>query len=213
EAKGQRTEEEADIVLVAIGRRPYLEGLGAREAGVALDERGRIRVDERFETSVPGVFAIGDAIPGPMLAHKASEEGIAAVGLMAGQAGHVNYDAIPNVVYTWPEFASVGWSEEEAARRGVAVAVGTFPFMANGRARCLGDTDGGVKVLADSRTDRIVGLHILGPRASDLIAEAALAVEFAASAEDIARTVHAHPTLPEAVKEAALAVGKGAIHV
>ncbi len=213
EAKGQSAEEEAEIVLVAIGRRPYLDGLGAAEAGVALDERGRIRVNERFETSVAGVFAIGDAISGPMLAHKAEEEGIAAVETMAGLAGHVSYDAIPNVVYTWPELASVGWSEEEAALRGVAVAVGSFPFMANGRARCLGETDGGVKVIADARTDRIVGLHILGPRASDLIAEAALAVEFGASAEDVARAVHAHPTLPEAVKEAALAVGKRAIHI
>jgi dihydrolipoyl dehydrogenase len=212
EARGQRTEEEADVVLVAIGRRPYLGGLGATEIGVALDERGRVRVNERFETSVPGVFAIGDAIPGPMLAHKAEEEGIAAVELMAGVAGHVNYDAIPSVVYTAPELASVGLSEEDAARRGVAVAVGAFPFMANGRARCLGETDGGVKVLADAKTDRIVGLHILGPRASDLIAEAAIAVEFGASAEDIARSVHAHPTLPEAIKEAALAAGKRAIH-
>jgi dihydrolipoamide dehydrogenase len=213
ESKGGRTEEEADVVLVAIGRRANLDGLGAAEAGVALDERGRIRVDQRFETSVPGVFAIGDAIPGPMLAHKAEEEGIAAVELMAGVAGHVDYEAIPSVVYTAPELASVGIGEEEAARRGVAVAIGTFPFMANGRARCLGETEGGVKVLADARTDRIVGVHILGPRASDLIAEAVLAMAFGASAEDVARTVHAHPTLPEAVKEAALAVGKRAIHI
>ena len=213
DAKGQRSTEDADVVLVAIGRRPYLEGLGAREIGVRLDERGRIQVNARFETSVPGVFAIGDAIPGPMLAHKAEEEGIAAVELMAGLAGHVTYDAIPNVVYTWPELASVGVSEEEAARRGISIALGTFPFMANGRARCMNETDGAVKVLADARTDRIVGLHILGPRASDLIAEAALAVEFSASAEDVARTVHAHPTLPEAVKEAALAVAKRAIHI
>jgi dihydrolipoamide dehydrogenase len=212
EGKGQGTEE-ADVVLVAIGRRPYLAGLGAEELGVARDERGRIRVNERFETTVPGVFAIGDAIAGPMLAHKAEEEGIAAVELMAGLAGHVNYDAIPNVVYTWPELASVGLAEEEAARRGLAVAVGSFPFMANGRARCMNETEGAVKVIADAKTDRIVGLHILGPRASDLIAEAALAVEFGASAEDIARSVHAHPTLPEAVKEAALAAGGRAIHI
>jgi dihydrolipoyl dehydrogenase len=211
--KGERSVEEADVVLVAIGRRPYLAGLGADAIGVALDERGRIRVDARYETSVAGVFAIGDAIPGPMLAHKAQEEGIAAVELMAGGAGHVNYDAVPNIVYTWPELASVGVSEEEAARRGTAVAVGSFPFMANGRARCLGETEGSVKVIADRETDRLLGLHILGPRASDLIAEAALAIEFGASAEDIARTVHAHPTLPEAVKEAALAVGKRAIHI
>jgi len=213
ESKGQTSLEEADVVLVAIGRRPYVEGLGAREAGIPLDAQGRVTVNERFETSVPGVYAIGDAIPGPMLAHKAQEEGIAAVELMAGLAGHVNYDAIPSVVYTWPELASVGLSEEDAARRGLEVRVGAFPFMANGRARCLGETEGGVKVLADARSDRIVGLHILGPRASDLIAEAALAVEFAASAEDVARTVHAHPTLPEAVKEAALAVAKRALHV
>jgi dihydrolipoamide dehydrogenase len=213
ESKGQRTDEEVDVVLVAIGRRPYLDGLGAREAGVALDERGRLAVNARYETNVPGIFAIGDAIAGPMLAHKAQEEGIAAVELMAGVAGHVNYDAIPSVVYTWPELASVGTSEDDAARRGVAVAVGTFPFMANGRARCLGETDGGVKIVADAKTDRILGVHILGPRASDLIAEAALAIEFGASAEDVARAVHAHPTLPEAVKEAALAVAKRAIHV
>ncbi len=148
-----------------------------------------------------------------MLAHKAQEEGIAAVELMAGMAGHVNYDAIPAVVYTWPELASVGLAEEEAKRRGLGINVGAFPFMANGRARCMGETEGGVKVLADAKTDRIVGLHILGPRASDLIAEAALAVEFGASAEDVARSVHAHPTLPEAVKEAALAVAKRALHI
>jgi dihydrolipoamide dehydrogenase len=205
--------EDADVVLVAVGRRPYTEGLGARELGVELDERGRILVNARYETSVAGVFAIGDAIPGPMLAHKAEEEGIAAVELMAGQAGHVTYEAIPNVVYTAPELASVGLSEEEAAAKGLAVNLGVFPFQANGRARCLGETEGNVKVLADARTDRLVGVHILGPRASDLIAEVALAIEFGASAEDLARTAHAHPTLPEAVREAALAVAKRAIHI
>jgi len=204
---------DVDVLLVAVGRRPYTAGLGARELGVAFDDRGRITVNERYEATVPGIFAIGDVIPGPMLAHKAEEEGIAAVELMAGQAGHVNYDAIPNVVYTAPELASVGLSEEEAAARSLAVAVGAFPFMANGRARCLGETEGTVKVLADARTDRIVGVHILGPRASDLIAEVTLAIEFEASAEDLARTPHAHPTLPEAVREAALAVAKRAIHV
>ena len=212
-SKGGTADVEADVVLVAVGRRPYTEGLGARELGLTVDERGRLVVNERFETSVAGVFAIGDVIAGPMLAHKASEEGVIAVECMAGQPAHVNYDAIPNIVYTWPELASVGLSEEEAAARGLAVAVGTFPFVANGRARCMNETDGGVKVLADARTDRIVGLHILGPRASDLIAEAALAMEFDASAEDVARSVHAHPTLPEAVKEAALAVSKRAIHI
>jgi dihydrolipoamide dehydrogenase len=211
--KAECTTEEADVVLVAIGRRPYAEGLGARELGVAFDARGRITVNARFETSVAGVFAIGDVIPGPMLAHKAEEEGIAAVECMAGQAGHVNYDAVPSVVYTAPELASVGVSEEDAKARGLAVAVGTFPFQANGRARCLGETEGGVKVIADAKTDRVLGVHVLGPRASDLIAEAAVAVEFGASAEDIARSVHAHPTLPEAIKEAALAVGRRAIHV
>jgi dihydrolipoamide dehydrogenase len=212
-ADGSSATIDADVVLVAVGRRPHAEGLGARELGVAFDDRGRVVVNERFETSVAGVFAIGDVVPGPMLAHKAEEEGIAAVELMAGLAGHVNYDAIPNVVYTWPELASVGLTEEEAAGRGVAVNVGTFPFMANGRARCMNETEGGVKILADARTDRIVGVHILGPRASDLIAEAALAVEFGGSAEDVARAVHAHPTLPEAMKEAALAVARRAIHI
>jgi dihydrolipoamide dehydrogenase len=213
ESKGESFTEDADVVLVAIGRRPYADALGARELGVAFDERGRITVNERFETSVPGVFAIGDVIPGPMLAHKAEEEGIAAVERMAGEAGHVNYDAIPNVVYTFPELASVGLSEEDAAQRGLEVRSGTFPFMANARAKCMNATEGGVKVLADARTDRILGVHVLGPRASDLIAEAALAIEYRASSEDVARTPHAHPTLPEAIKEAALAVAKRAINI
>jgi dihydrolipoamide dehydrogenase len=159
------------------------------------------------------VFAIGDVIPGPMLAHKAEEEGMAVAEMMAGHAGHVSYGTIPNVVYTWPELASVGLSEEDAAQQGLQVAIGSCPFQANARARCLGETTGSVKMLADARTDRIVGVHILGPRASDLIAEAAVAMEFGASAEDIARSVHAHPTLPEALKEAALAVAKRAIHL
>ncbi len=204
--------EDADVVLVAIGRRAYTAALGVREAGVALDERGRIVVDDRYATSVAGVYAIGDVIPGPMLAHKASEEGIAAVERMAGVAGHVNYAAIPAVVYTWPELAGVGLTEEEARARG-DVAVGTFPFQASGRARCMDERDGGVKVLADAKSDRLLGVHVLGPRASDLIAEAALAIEFGASAEDLARAVHAHPTLPEALKEAALAAGGRALHV
>ena len=160
-----------------------------------------------------GVFAIGDVIPGPMLAHKAEEEGVAAVERMAGLAGHVTYECVPNVVYTWPELASVGLSEEQAKERGIEVAVGAFPFIANGRARALGERDGRCRIVADAKTDRILGAHIVGPRASDLIAELVLAMEMRASAEDVARTVHAHPTLPEAVKEAALAVGKRAIHV
>ena len=210
---GTQRVEVCDVLLVAVGRRPFTDGLGAREAGVAMDEKGRITVDEHYQTSVPGVFAIGDVIPGPMLAHKAEEEGIAAVERMAGLPGHVAYDCIPNVVYTWPELASVGMSEEDAAARGIATAVGAFPFLANGRARAMGERDGQVKIVADAATDRILGAHILGPRASDLIAELAVAMELGASAEDIARSAHAHPTLPEAVKEAALAVAKRAIHI
>jgi dihydrolipoamide dehydrogenase len=213
DTEGTASEEVVDVVLVAVGRRPHDQGLGAREAGVTYDERGRIKVGHAYVTSVPGIYAIGDVIAGPMLAHKAEEEGVAAVEQMAGIAGHVNYDAIPNVVYTWPELASVGLSEEEAGKRGLAVKVGSFPFIANARARCLNETEGLVKMLADAKTDRIVGVHILGPRASDLIAEAALAMEFGASAEDIARSVHAHPTLPEAIREAALAVDKRALNV
>ena len=213
-AKGGETSTlDVDVVLVAVGRRAFTEGLGAREAGVAFDERGRIVVNERFETSVPGIFAIGDCIPGPMLAHKAEEDGVAAVEMMAGQAAHVNYDLVPNVVYTFPELASVGIGEDEAKRRGLDVRVGTFPFTANARARALGETEGQAKVVADAATDRVLGVAILGPRASDMIAEATIAMEFSASSEDIARTVHAHPTLPEAVKEAALAVDKRAIHI
>jgi dihydrolipoamide dehydrogenase len=213
EGRRETLEEEFDVVLVAIGRRPYSEGLGARELGVAYDERGRIVVNERFETSVAGVFAIGDVIPGPMLAHKAEEEGIAAVEMMAGQYGHVNYDAIPNVVYTAPELASVGLSEEDASKRQLETRIGTFPFTANARAKCLGESDGMVKVIADARTDRLLGVHVLGPRASDLIAEVTLAIEFGGSAEDVARTCHAHPTLPEAIKEAALGVAKRSINI
>jgi dihydrolipoamide dehydrogenase len=210
---GQVRVETADVLLVAVGRRPYTEGLGAAELGVRVDARGRIEVDGRFQTHVTGVFAIGDVIAGPMLAHKAEEEGIACVERIAGTAGHVNYDCIPSVVYTWPELASVGLSEEEARERGLDVRAGSFPFLANGRAKAMGEKEGQVKVLADAKTDRILGAHIVGPRASDLIAELAVAMELGASAEDLARSVHAHPTLPEAVKEAALAVAGRAIHV
>jgi dihydrolipoamide dehydrogenase len=178
-----------------------------------MDEQGRIQVDATWRTSVPGIWAIGDVIPGPMLAHKAEEEGVAAVERMVGRAGHVAYECVPSVVYTWPEFASVGLSEDEARERGIEVNVGTFPFLANGRAKAMGEKDGQVKIMADALTDRILGAHIVGPRASDLIAELALAMELGASAEDVARSVHAHPTLPEAVKEAALAVGRRAIHI
>jgi dihydrolipoamide dehydrogenase len=207
------SEETCDVLLVAVGRRPYTTGAGLEEAGVRLDERGRVQIDERFQTSVPGVFAIGDVIPGPMLAHKAEEEGVAAVEGMAGLPVHVPYHAIPNVVYTWPELASVGLTEEEAAAAGTEVRIGVFPFLANGRARAMGETDGQVKILADAKSDRLIGAHILGPRASDLIAELAVAIEFGASAEDIARAVHAHPTLPEAIKEAALATSGRPIHI
>jgi dihydrolipoamide dehydrogenase len=203
---------EADYVLVAVGRRAYTEGMGFEEAGVRLN-RGVIQVDERFHTGVGNVYAIGDAIGGRMLAHKAEEEGVAAVEFSVGKHGHVNYDAVANVVYTWPEIASVGMTEEEAKAAGREYRVGKFPFQANGRARAMAETDGMVKVIADAKTDRLLGLHILGPRASDMIAEAALAMEFQSSAEDIAMTVHAHPTLPEAVKEAALAALGRAIHI
>jgi dihydrolipoamide dehydrogenase len=203
---------EADYLLVAVGRRAYTEGMGYEEAGIRL-ERGVIQVDERYHTGVGNIYAIGDAIGGRMLAHKAEEEGVAAVENAAGKHGHVNYDAVANVVYTWPEIASVGMTEEEAKAAGAEYRVGKFPWTANGRAKAMGEADGFVKVLADTKTDRVLGVHILGPRASDLIAESALAVEFEAAAEDIGRSVHAHPTLPEAVKEAALAAIGRAIHI
>jgi len=213
EVKGEARTLQADRLLVAVGRRAFSDGLGLEAVGVATDQRGRIVVDEHFATNVAGVYAIGDVIAGPMLAHKAEEEGIAAVERMAGHAGHVNYAVIPSVVYTWPELASAGISEEEAKRRGVAVRCGSFPFIANGRARCMGATEGLVKIVVEAESDRVVGVHILGPGASDLIAEAVVAMEFSASAEDLARTVHAHPTLAEAVKEAALASDGRAIHI
>jgi dihydrolipoamide dehydrogenase len=209
---GDRDTLVADIVLVAIGRRPFTEGLGLDAIGVARDRAGRIEVNDDFATNIPGVYAIGDVIRGPMLAHKAEEEGIAVVERLAGQKTRVEYDAIPGVVYTWPEAAGVGKTEEELKAAGVAYRVGKFPFTANARARTNADTDGFVKVLADAATDRVLGVHIIGPDAGTMIAEAALAIEFGASAEDIARTCHAHPTLPEALKEAALAVDGRPIH-
>ena len=213
-AKGGAAETlEADVVLVAIGRVPYTDGLGLAEAGIAVDNRGRVIVDEHFETNVPGVYAIGDVIAGPMLAHKAEDEGMAVAEILAGQAGHVNYDVIPNVVYTFPEIASVGKTEEELKAAGVDYRVGKFPFTANGRAKANKTTDGFVKILADAATDRVLGVHIISAAASEMIAEAAVLMEFGGSAEDLARTCHAHPTLTEAVKEAALAVDKRAIHM
>jgi dihydrolipoamide dehydrogenase len=196
----------ADRVLVAIGRRPYTVGLGLEEVGIATDRQGRVVVGDDFQTSVEGVYAVGDVIRGPMLAHKAEDEGIACVELLAGQAGHVNYEVIPNVVYTWPELAAVGKTERECQEDGSEVRIGRFPFIANGRARAMEERDGLVKIIAEAETDRVLGVHILGPRASDMIAEAAVAMEFGACAEDIARTCHAHPTLSEAVREAALDV-------
>jgi dihydrolipoamide dehydrogenase len=203
----------ADVVLMAIGRVPFTAGLGLAEAGVAMDNRGRIVVDEHYETNVAGIFAIGDVIAGPMLAHKAEDEGVAVAEILAGEAGHVNYDVIPNVIYTFPEVASVGKSEEELKAAGVAYRVGKFPFTANGRAKANKQTDGFVKVIADAASDRVLGVHIIAAQASEMIAEAAVLMEFGGSAEDLARTCHAHPTLTEAVKEAALAVDKRAIHI
>jgi dihydrolipoamide dehydrogenase len=204
---------DADVVLVAIGRVPYTEGLGLEAAGVKKDNRGRVVIDPHFATSAAGIYAIGDAVAGPMLAHKAEEEGVAVAEILAGQAGHVNYDVIPNVVYTVPEIASIGKTEEELKAAGVAYQTGKFPFSANARARANLATDGFVKILADAKTDRVLGVHILGPDAETMIAEAAIAMEFGASSEDIARTCHAHPTLSEAMKEAALAVDKRAINM
>ena len=204
---------EADIVLVAIGRIPYTEGLGLEGVGVNKDNRGRVVVDAHYQTNVPGIYAIGDVIAGPMLAHKAEDEGVAAAEIIAGKAGHVNYGVIPNVIYTYPELASVGKTEEELKEAGIAYNVGKFPFTANGRAKAIHETDGFVKILADATTDRVLGVHILGFGAGELIAEACVLMEFGGSAEDLARTCHAHPTMSEAVKEAALAVDKRAIHV
>jgi dihydrolipoamide dehydrogenase len=203
----------ADMVLVSIGRRPYMDGLGLEAVGVARDEHGRITVDDGFATNIPGIYAIGDVIRGPMLEHKAAEEGIALAERLAGQKTTVDYDAIPAVIYTWPEVASVGKTEEELKAATISYRVGKFPFTANPRARTNGYTEGFVKILAESETDRVLGIHIIGPDAGTLIAEATLAKEFGASAEDIARTCHAHPTLSEALKEAALAVDGRAIHI
>mmetsp|Transcript_23095 Transcript_23095/g.37997 ORF Transcript_23095/g.37997 Transcript_23095/m.37997 type:complete len:500 (+) Transcript_23095:119-1618(+) len=204
---------EGDYVLVAIGRAPFSDKLGAKDAGVEFDERGRIKVDKHFRTSVPSIFAIGDVIAGPMLAHKAEEEGVAVAEILTGKEGHVNYNAVPAVVYTWPEVASVGKTEEELKKAGIKYKVGKFPFMANSRARTVDDFEGMVKFLADAETDKVLGIHIVGPNAGELIAEGGLAIEYGASAEDIGRTCHAHPTLSEAFKEAALAAWTKPIHM
>ena len=213
-AAGGETEIlDCDIVLVAIGRRPYTEGLGLEAAGVATDNSGFITVDAHYQTNVEGIFAIGDCVPGPMLAHKAEDEGVACAEIIAGETGHVNYDAIPGIVYTWPEVASVGQTEEQLKEAGINYKVGKFPFSANGRARAANNTDGFVKLLADAATDQILGAHIIGPDAGTMIHEIVVGMEFGAAAEDIARTCHGHPTLNEAVKEAALAVAGRTIHL
>ena len=213
-AKGGEVELiDADVALVAIGRKPFTEGLGLDLAGVALDERGRVHVDGHYKTSVDGIYAIGDVIAGPMLAHKAEDEGIAVAEILAGQAGHVNYSAIPSVVYTNPEVASVGKTEDELKAAGVNYKIGKFPFTANGRAKAMLATQGFVKILADVETDRVLGAHIVGKNAGEMIHELVTLMEFSGAAEDLARTTHAHPTLSEAVREAALALGDGAIHI
>lgn len=201
-------EIQGDVVLVAVGRKPFTDRLGLENVGIERDNRGRVVVDRHLRTKVPNIFAIGDAIEGPMLAHKAEEEGVAVAEFIVTGHGHVNYETVPSVIYTWPEMASVGLTEEQLKERGITYKAGSFPFTANGRAKAIGMTEGSVKVLADATTDRILGVHILGPRASDMIAEAVVAMEFGASAEDLARSFHAHPTLSEVVREAALNVEK-----
>lgn len=211
-AGGKAEKMKAEVVLMAIGRKPYVEGLGLDKLGIELDDRGRIRTDETFETSIEGVYAIGDVIAGPMLAHKAEDEGVILAEMLAGQSGHIDYDKVPGVVYTWPEVANVGKTEEQLKEAGVDYKVGKFPFMANGRARAMNAMDGFVKILADAKTDRVLGAHMIGPQVGDLMQEVVTVMEFDGTAEDIARTCHAHPTLTEVVKEAGLAVAKRALH-
>jgi dihydrolipoamide dehydrogenase len=205
-AGGEKSVIETDVMLVSIGRRPYTDNLGLDTVGVALDKRGRVVTDNHYKTNVPGIYAVGDCREGPMLAHKAEDEAVAVAELIAGKAGHVNYDAIPSVVYTFPEVATVGKTEEELKAAGIAYKVGKFPFTANARAKTIAATDGLVKILADAKTDKVLGCHIVGPEAGNLLAEVVLAMEFGASSEDIARTCHSHPTLTEAVRQAAMAV-------
>lgn len=209
---GNKVSFQCDVILVATGRRPYTENLGLENVGIIPTKTGQIEINEHFETSAPGIYAVGDIVDGPMLAHKAEEEGVAAVEIMAGIPGHVNYSAIPNVVYTWPELASVGYTEEEVKASGVEYKVGIFPFLANARAKTMDENEGFVKLIADAKTDKVLGAHIVGPRASDMIPEVVSVIEFGGSSEDIARTCHAHPTLSESVKEAALAVDKRTIN-
>ncbi|MGL6188411.1 MAG: FAD-dependent oxidoreductase, partial [Holosporales bacterium] len=204
---------ETDVLLVSLGRKPLTAGLGLEERGIYIDETGRIPINHRFETTCPGIYAIGDVIRGPMLAHKASDEGVAVMEILAGQAGHVNYGVIPSVVYTHPQAASVGKTEQELQREGIPYKIGKFPFTASSRAKVTGETEGFVKMLSHSKTDRLLGVHILGADAETLIGEAALALEFSASSEDIARTCHAHPSYSEILKEAALALSGAALHI
>lgn len=212
DAKGKKETMTVDVVLVSVGRKPFTEGLGLDKVGIQTDERGRVMVNEEFQTSKEGIYAIGDLIEGPMLAHKASEEGVAVAEILAGEIGHVNYETIPSVVYTHPEVASVGLTEEQAKEKGIEYKKFKFSFMANGRALSLGSKEGFVKMIGCKKTDRLIGAHLIGPRVSDLIGELVLGMEFSASCEDIARTIHAHPTLSESIKEAALGLGDGAIH-
>ncbi|MGE0171444.1 MAG: dihydrolipoyl dehydrogenase [Oligoflexales bacterium] len=212
ETQGKQSEIECDKLMVSVGRRPYTDGLDLAKAGLSADDRGRVEINDHFETKVPGIYAIGDVVRGPMLAHKAEEEGAACAEIIAGKPGHVNYKAIPNVIYTSPEVASVGLTEAQCKAENLKVKIGKFPFSANGRAKCAGETDGFVKVIADETTDELLGVHIVGLHASEMIGEIAVAFEYRASSEDIARSVHAHPTLTEAIKEACLAVEKRAIH-
>jgi len=211
-AGGDTQTLKGDIVLVSTGRRPFTDGLGAKELGVKMDKAGRIEINNHFQSNIPSIYAIGDVVAGPMLAHKAEEEGIACVEELVGKGGHVNYDAIPSVVYTWPEVASVGKTEEELKKEGKEYRKGTFPFAANSRAKTNDDFEGLVKVLSDKKTDKLYGVHIIGPGAGEMIAEAVLGIEYGASSEDIARTCHAHPTLSEALKEACMAVYDKPIH-
>jgi dihydrolipoamide dehydrogenase len=203
---------EADVVLISVGRKPFTNGLNLEKVGVEIDEKGRVKVNKNFETNIKNIYAIGDVIEGPMLAHKAEEEGIAVAELIAGQSGHVNYDIIPGVVYTSPEVATVGKTEEQLKSNNTNYKIGKFPFMANSRAKAIDEPEGFVKILADTKTDKVLGVHIIGPHAGEMIAEMAVAMEFGASSEDIARTCHAHPTFSEAIKEAALSVEKRQIH-
>ena len=209
---GNKNNFECDVVLISVGRKPNTDGLNLKNAGVSLDEKNRIKTDKKFKTNIENIYAIGDVIVGPMLAHKAEDEGIAVAENIVGQSGHVNYDTIPGVVYTSPEVASIGKTEEQLKELNKSYKVGKFSFMANSRAKAIDDAEGFVKILADAETDKVLGAHIIGPHAGELIAEIGVAMEFGASAEDIARTCHAHPTFSEAVKEAALSVDKRAIH-